>query len=929
MVNYIVRGEGFKGAKNIKYELGKYNYIYGPNGAGKSRLLQAVHFAVSGKPPLSIGKSNQVIGELFGQTGFCEIEDTSKNWIRHEIQRKAASVSVKATCSDTLSGKDEKPDLSRWAGNSMLLDFEEFEAMPAGEKGKYILNLCQEPELEPTNKTMRVIEEEAARLAVGRSATRAVFKSMEGVPEEFQPIVSEFTGDRGILQELKSHLRETERPSVSCLKLLTASKERLNSIRNQIRTNNSAIENMRASVGRTVDKNTLNAYIRQRDFLARSIERAEKAIENLESKEGLYKKAKFQAESDRAAIESFLAKKRELPPAGEVPAAPADSEELKAAHKELRANEERVKQVETFIQEINNLEEQKNRLRESGYAIEKALSDHDNSTETRLYALVDGIDDKCHPNVPHAKECVKTLRRQHDKSIKGKKEELQDLKAQAEKLSKKIAGMVESNPETQLKLLKSAGRAVETHIESLEQEHESLIARFNEELSQYNARVTALSESETKLATLRERHDRSQKDLRVAEKELSQAKSEWSGARVDTLDVMKRDHAERSEKVTEAEDANKRKTTLEEAERLLTYGDHIVQAWIVTVEALKKARDRFLADAARGLLDEANKIYKRARPDERIDIQLETPTGKTTCVFAINRGGVTITERAMSVGEWCLVLSAFSLAAAGRSRGKRMLLIEAQSLDPFNMALLLYMLSPKSPTETHLVIVASTVFPGQMPQSGRGVPEIWEWIEITPVEMDVKSEAFAAAKRKAEVANEDYLQAVREWYKPIAKFLNLKPISRIGASRKKKLLATKIRDATWMERISACYRENEGLQHCMGIGIDWFVKEANIVKMEERKYGRRTSTVAKPGGADGAMAKPGDFSGQRFECSTTGEKAEGLDETRPADDISEFHTDVPATEISKGFAVISGGSSDPGTERTGEELSGKPVDEEE
>jgi DNA repair exonuclease SbcCD ATPase subunit len=133
------------------------------------------------------------------------------------------------------------------------------------------------------------------------------------------------------------------------------------------------------------------------------------------------------------------------------------------------------------------------------------------------------------------------------------------------------------------------------------------------------------------------------------------------------------------------------------------------KAWKAAEAACKRARESYVADVVRPLVDDVAALLAAAGRSERVYLELENERGKP--VFDL--GWIAGSRRSLSAlsgGEAVLFCAALAVTIAKRSTGRRVLLIEADPLDEQNLMRLLDALAAmKLELDACLVATASHV----------------------------------------------------------------------------------------------------------------------------------------------------------------------------------------------------------------------------
>jgi hypothetical protein len=805
-------------------------------------VLEGVHFALFGRLPSRYAATNQAVGELFGESGLVEFEDTSDKlaedpvWIRRKLTRSGAAVSVKVDTSDSTPGSQSVDD-GRWAAsNAFLLDFEAFEKLKPAEKGKYILELCHKTTGSKRDDIMGDIRKFAAIELGGPDADAQFFRKIQDHFRQKEiPIAERCAGSGGTFELLSTHIDERDRPSVVCLRLLAEAKEQLAMHQSAIRDGKKTLEKLKegASVQLPRDADVAREERRVTRFKERAI-RARAANERFQIVSEKLPEAEVANERALEALKSAQEKySAALERARDVPKAPEEPVGLKDAMREAKEANGQVESLASLLAEAEVAAKKVDVAQKAVKDHADALKAYEGNQAFRLFALIDDLPDDLYETIPAIKGAAQGVRHSFDREKKRLEGCLEESNKNLKGAAKALARYGDLEAKTsQLAGLRKDAKAAEA-------KHASIMGEFDLAKREH---AKALEAHEEVVAASREAEDaavRARGAVEGARGALVNLTESVRGARSDRERKNKGEMKELEEALEEAEGVLK---TYQEATIIadeykkiaddLAYGALDVEAWRLMVSAIEETRNLYLSEAAGTLLEKANEIYRQAFPRETIKIVLETPTGKTTCQFELHRDGVVIKDKALSVGEWCLVLSAFSLAASLRSSGRRILLIEAQALDRRNIARLLHMLTAKGPS---LVLVASTISPEEMPEAGQSLP--LEWVFI-PVEKKVDQTLEALDEGRLKVRAEEAKRAVsaKDWYNEVIRpKIGSAPCARLSKKLKREIALISEKFPNWMTIVQEGLEKNPAVLQQQGITLSWFANEANLIDWMQGK----------------------------------------------------------------------------------------------
>jgi DNA repair exonuclease SbcCD ATPase subunit len=207
--------------------------------------------------------------------------------------------------------------------------------------------------------------------------------------------------------------------------------------------------------------------------------------------------------------------------------------------------------------------------------------------------------------------------------------------------------------------------------------------------------------------------------------ELKAARERWQAARVRQDDLSARlaaipvpDVTAAGERLREATEALR--TAEEAAGALKAYRDAVARAkseqvseaaWKAAEAASKRARETYVADVVRPLVDDVAALLAAAGRSERVYLELENERGKPVFDLGWVSGDSRRSLSALSGGEAVLFCAALAVTIARRSTGRKVLLIEADPLDEENLAMLLSALSAMDVDLDAVLIATSTEVP--------------------------------------------------------------------------------------------------------------------------------------------------------------------------------------------------------------------------
>lgn len=684
---FVVRLCGFKGFDRA-VKLDVRNVLSGPNESGKSAVLEAIVYALSGRVP--DGATLDEVAKLFPPAGgSVRLVAADGHWIERgiTIDHAKSKVSEVLACSDT--GPDEKPDLSRWAAADAVLDLRNFLGLSAAKRREFVLALAGKAGEAKPEEMLDAAALEYAREIGGPAATLATLDSPDATAEEtaeWVELAMAWRGARG--------LREALRSRAAGRKTTEAIAEWIETAREQKNLNRRAAVDAEAAV------RDLEAAAKGARIAAADVERAKRELAaareaNSRAREGVAARQQVVNEHGRAARESKSAhaelerltrlaanapdpgKRPELPAPDTDRVARLDAEEttLRASLARLLESESRLRTARAKLEEAN------------GYfaAYVEQLATHEKAPLGELAAAAGEVPDSAHGGMPRLRAAIVAVTDAWRQELERKRERVER--------AKELAFNLEENVLSQA--VGEAARVVAAQAD--EQRLAALAAERGRLVSAQRERETAWKVADAEWVRRREDFADATSSLAAAENELrrAEAAAERACERLARLGPEP-DTVATAEAAKTAEQALQRAT--EAAGAVQAYENaverarsHQVQqkAWSACERALARVREQFVVDVLKPLLDELGELLSACGRDERPYCLLENDRGKPVFDIGVDRGETRVSLSGLSGGAGMLFCACLSLVIARRSRGRKVLLLEADTLDGENLRSLL------------------------------------------------------------------------------------------------------------------------------------------------------------------------------------------------------------------------------------------------
>lgn len=702
-----IRSDGFKGLE-FEDQLTPGVIVCGPNGSGKSARLEAIVYALSGRVPT--GKSLDEVARYFGpRGGTVELMDEDGHWIRRGITRDRE----KAKISETIDYDDEGGE-DRWEADPAVLDLREFLNLSPNKRREFILEICGTGQAS-REELYDVIEAEYARKIAGAAATAETLRDPDSLPEAEAQLAKTWTEERGMREVLVSYLLGNPDGTASefCQKLADVAREGKNVARagavkargvvdeleHQVQGARAAAADMeRASTERA---DAIDAHIEASKLKGERAER-EKSAEH-------YRRLYGTQEQELAAAKDEAAALKDPGPEPEVTGvidAFKAHEEFEARKTEAHEPETRCKDVfERYHKAISDASTTEAELQKIKEEIEK-LNEWPQAKLNELMAdPPDGVPcwdwfddlreavDAC-SKVWHD-QCQRFENRKNDNEIA-----LATYHADADVLKPEFEAAEVTSKNMELELT-----AIAFEEQAWDEKRKLDEGRHRAEL---DARRNWLTEKEA--------IDFANREVQEAQKILNRSHDELNRINAEILKSSRQpmaDFAATQERLGKSDVAVEKASAAmgvvrayDEAIELKTVTQLAEKAWAAAEKSIKRAREIYVGNATKVILEDlqfvidalwASRTDEAEPPPPKIYLDLENERGKPIFDLGwVSRGQdspdvslgpvfVKTSLSSLSGGEAVLFCAALSMAFSRRSKGRRVLLLEAAELDASNL----------------------------------------------------------------------------------------------------------------------------------------------------------------------------------------------------------------------------------------------------
>lgn len=676
--------DGFKGIFR-RHELGPLTLLSGPNGLGKSAVLEGLRYALSGEVPS--GKASDEVAKYFPPRGGAVLViDAAENWIRRGITRDHEKAKV--------STEFEEEGDAEWVANDALLDMRGFLALSPNKRREFILELVGAGETPTDKEVHQALARGYAKEIGGAGADVAILDGRKNdLPDEIRPLAGLWLN---LWSVLSSYLKTGERTASAIFqRLADASKDRKNAAR--------------------VAANEAKAAIRELEAAAKG---AEAAAADLEARRGEAR----EAQEALSAVRESAAARREI------------SRQLDGTKTELGELVTRLASVDEIVDALTDpgprpdVESGEDQETERWRAEAKAASEEALKARDARRVL-----EACENELAQREAALEVARRD---VAALEKEPIGRASLQAEKVREYVASSGGSHV-----CIRDLLDLVDELAESWRKRRDVAVERvaaWDAEAREFSSRRLELTkatptEEEYKALVSRtfELDDKEQKAARYRRDRVESQKralEAWEGVvrqqdqvRAEQKAARERYHAARGRQdelagrldelaesdVGAAEEAaGKAREALEAAEEAAgavkayreavdrAEGEKVSEnAWKAAEAACKRARETYVGEIVRPIVDDVAALLRAAGRQERVYLLLENERGKPVFDLGWSLRDSRRSLSALSGGEAVLFTTALALTIARRATGRRVLLIEADPLDEQNLLLLLEALS--------------------------------------------------------------------------------------------------------------------------------------------------------------------------------------------------------------------------------------------
>lgn len=694
--------DSFKGQLR-RYELGRWTLLTGPNGLGKSAVLEGLRYALSGEVPS--GKSLDAVAQFFPPRGGAVLViDADGNWIRRGITRDHEKAKV--------SQELEEEGDAEWHANDSLLDMKGFLGLSPNKRREFVLELVGAGETPTSSEVHKALALGYARIIGGPGADAGILDGREeDLPEEIRPLAARWPA---LWSVLSSYLKTGEQTASAIFQRLADScRERKNAARVAGAEARAAIRELEAAAqGAEAAAADVDARRREAEVAREALTAAREAAAVRREAETALARNDAELGDCATRLEDLegrvagLAKPSPRPEAAE-PKTDGDGARLRREAADIRqsADAVRVRRLE-FLDSERELNAARGELE----AAEAGLERLEAEPVGRLNAVAEKVaghlaSDDCGPSTRAAVDELLAIVEELAASWRTRRSVAVD----------RLAAAADNAQTLELRHRELAGAA------PTKDAHDRLVAeegRLLRRAEEADLSAAALRRESGAALAAWEAGERLRAEVLATQAE---ARSRYQAAKASQASLSARLAAIPVTDVDEASgrarDATEALRTAEEAAGAVkAYRDAVARAeseqvaevaWKAAEAACKRARETYVADVVRPLVDDVGALLAAAGRSERVYLELENERGKPVFDLGWTSGDSRRSLSALSGGEAVLFCAALAVTIAKRSTGRRVLLIEADPLDEVNLARLLSALAAMD-VELDAVLVATS-----------------------------------------------------------------------------------------------------------------------------------------------------------------------------------------------------------------------------
>lgn len=664
---------GFKGAE-FAYDLDKPLCLFGDNGAGKSRVLQAIHYALSGEVPT--GKALDAVALFFpprGGTVTLELENGEK------VTRGIVVDAEKKKNSEFLSFDGEP---ASFLSSAAVLDIRNFLELSPNLRREFIMELV-ETATDGVNLIAAVSHQFAQEIG-GKAATA------QWLHKEKAPIPLFFFSNHGIHQHLMSLRIDGLSLGGVCNFYLEEAKGLKLAARKRAGEAKAAIREMEPEA--KAAENMAKALPAAREAEIALSDKVKLHLERIKRMEELKKVADERQErvlSLQAKKSSIEVQALSLEAAGDLPTPPAEIDNLRKLNEEIQEGEKQGKGLEQLIDAWQDLQVQAKGYEEGIAEAEDILGKIAKQPVTALSHLLDSFQDSLHPEMRKAKALAREAAAVELEDFRACSDNISDMQEKLELVKAKLPVAFNAAQDA-----KTALQQLEKNLEKDKAIYSEMFTRTGKAQRDYaeavrtrDARLTAARANERLMTDL-------DTQIRLAGEEYEKADSAFADA-IRALEEGPEaaddpsDLVERLKQATGAREAAEKAGGAWEAYQKAIESARAAQveeeAWKLAEVAIKSVREEYVGDTAAGLIQDLTDYWRSSGRQEIPYLLLESERGKPIFELGLLRGEERIALGALSEGEQLLFTISLAYTICKRDKGLKPLLIEADPLQHNNL----------------------------------------------------------------------------------------------------------------------------------------------------------------------------------------------------------------------------------------------------
>jgi hypothetical protein len=659
----------FKGLERL-YQLGPATLLSGPNGSGKSAALEGLAYCLGGAVPE--GRSLDIVALYFPERGGrVTVRDEGGNWIRRGITKDAE----KAKVSEVLETSEDDAG-TYWRCTPEVLDLKEFLALSPAKRREWVLRLCGSGEIK-AGELMKALSKEVAREIGGPGATVDMFtrEGLLDLPQEIHALAEVWAEDRGIYDVLESHLVSGASTSETCLRLLDVAREEKLAQRRRATEARAAIRELEAAA-----KGARAGASEIRTAKA-AVEALQDELSKVKSDRARYDEAKRHATTAATELQSYEKKLAEVkadakqPPGRAPEPPPPDTRREELLQKLAKANEEKALILKIEGDWEGKLVEERRAGDRLSAALE-SMEEHKQSQMGLLVSISDEIPDEAHEQMPALREVITAMSTQWTEALDKLSDEIDAATAAFDPARLDEAQMGAQEAHTIYKAAVEKELTIRTSVLSLE----AVDPRVHEKaLAAWMAAEKAWAKGQETIKKWEAVVETSGKTLDGLRARLAALPEPPAAEETEARLYGAKEALERAERASGAVRAYEE--ALSSAERAQV----LEEAWKRCERAIRTVQETLVGQSTAPLLSVVNNLFQKAGRHERVYLELENDRGKPIFELGWTKDGKRVSLRALSAGETVLLTAALSVAIALKSPGRKLLLVEADPLDPENL----------------------------------------------------------------------------------------------------------------------------------------------------------------------------------------------------------------------------------------------------